>query len=232
MEALVRHAPPILASFACWQGVAACIEWKGIQHEHFQVIHHAFISAVSVRYLWRAFANYTGSEAANTDVIYNLQGAPGDRPNYVVGYIFLGYLFADILNRHKLKRPFKALDWLHHGMAATYPTLALLTLPPGALDAPLTACQELSSIFLALMELNYKNAAVKAAFISLFFITRIGLGGWATVMRTRLYFAGLYPSASVLVFWWAQLALNGVYSTMIARKFVKLFKSMKTRTSS
>jgi hypothetical protein len=220
----VNHVLSVITSAAGWQSLVWVLKFLKLPHELFNLTHHVVLSSMGSAYLVRAYclnSEVPDQEKANA-TLWDVQAYPGDEPNHVA-HVYLGFVLTDIVNRKRLKRRFSPVDWFHHVMAATYATLSVAFLPSNALDGPYMAMQEASSIFLLLMEVGVKHASVKAMFVVTFILSRICLGGWVAIQRSRLYMAGLYPSASIMSFWWAQLALNTYFTVLIVRKFCKLF---------
>ncbi len=192
-----------------------------LPHAVFNLAHHCLVSGLSLKYLWRAYSHdWAVFGKAHSDALRDVHAAPGDQP-VNIGYVFSGYLIADVLNRKLGKRPFSVADWFHHYLAATYVAIGILCLPPNVLDACYIGVQEFSSVFLNLLVLNFRHKAFKAAFGATFILTRVCFGGWVALQLTKLYLAGLFPSASLVYFWWVQLALNLAFTAMILRKSFK-----------
>jgi hypothetical protein len=227
---LVKHGGKILGAALGWQCLISWLRARKLPHAVFNLSHHVVVSGLSLTYLWRAYSHHwsvlsssnldTFPHSTPADEIRDVYAAPGDQP-VNIGYVFSGYLIADILNRKNGLRPFTPLDWFHHSLAATYVGIGILFLPPNILDSCYIGVQECSSIFLSLLGLNYKHPVIKAAFISSFILARVCFGGWVAVQRTKLFMAGMFPSASIVYFWWVQLALNLVFTAMILRKLCK-----------
>lgn len=238
--------PPILLSALVWQSLVSFLRAKKLPHELFVFTHHVTLTLLSFYYIGRAAFvlphpelassnNSLGDQhdgvtsamppAAHTDWWVPLHGAPGDHPGATIPYVFLGYLAADMLNRHLLRRPFKALDWFHHVIATVYTTVCTIMLPATSLDAALIGSQELSSVFLTLTDLGYAHErSVKALFIAAFILLRVVLGGMVAIHRTRQCLAGAVPFL-VAMFWCVQLMLNCVFTWIILKKVARVLKS-------
>lgn len=251
MNSLYTVGTRTLAGIVGWQVVVEGLRVNKLPHELFVLAHHVTLSLMSSFYVGRAVRAHlsgkgvqaasagntdpvqellptVGASAGNTDPVHQellpTVGAPGDKPTETIPYVFLGYLAADVLNRHRLKRPFRKLDFVHHTMGAAYVSSLLFITPANSLDAALVGIQELSSILLTLMDLGYGHILVKALFAFTFILTRVGLGGAVAAQRIRLYLRGGCPLLLTL-FWCSQLCLNSVFTVLILRKFLKLFKS-------
>jgi hypothetical protein len=178
-----------IVAFACaWQCIIWLVHRLRLPHLTFSLAHHALVSVACLHTLASRHRDVLGVLTLQVQHDSFAFGTRSDLERALCTPLMLAanlaaFFLVDMANSAKHTIPFTATDWVHHSLGALFTVSGIVLDSPNTLLSPLIGLQELSSVFLVLIYMGWKQPLLRTCFAVSFMVIRLGLGSFAVAMK-------------------------------------------------